>query len=311
MVPHQYSNVKLDINMRNLNKSSIMVRLTNPLNPYFKNYSYTPEQRLVEDLAIESIKQFGIVTYYIPQNVDNLDKLFGESPTSTYEQCTSIEIYVLDSENGYSGDGRIMAKFGLEIKESIELIVTTRRFKQIASKSKLYTENGYLFLNEGADVRTQDGYSGFLLEDGNLNNFELNYDRPRSGDIIYLPMMDKFFEIEFCHDYDHVFYQLGKIPFYKLSCNIFEYSHEKFSTGINEVDGVNTFYGDSRISRIINEDGTQLLMEDGESTFINESYEVENYDPSADNDLIYGLNDDVIDFSETSPFTVTDANDKF
>ncbi len=281
----------------------------NPLNPFFKNYTYSKEQRLIEDLAIESIKQFGVSVYYIPQKAD-IDRLFGESPTSVFDQCTQIEMYVKDADNGYSGDGRLMSKFGLEIKESIELVVATRRFKQIAS-NKLYTENSYLILNENSDTSTQDGYSGFILEEGNINDFEIDYNRPKSGDLIYIPMMNKFFEIEFVHDYDEVFYQLGKIPFYKLSCNIFEYSHEKFETGVTEIDSVNTFYGDARVEKLLMEDGSLLLMENGTSSFINENYNPEEYDPSANNKLIYDLGGAVIDFSEISPFVSTDSDGRF
>ena len=71
-----------------------------------------------------------------------------------------------------------------------------------------------------------------MLEDGNLGPFSINFTKPRIGDLIYFPMGNKYFEIKFVKDYDEIFFQLGKIPYYSLQCEVFEYSHEEFNTNI-------------------------------------------------------------------------------
>ena len=61
--------------------------------------------------------------------------------------------------------------------------------------------------------------------------------RPLEGDLIWFPMTNKLFEIQFV-DHESVFYQLGKLPVYDLSCELFEYSDEDIDTGIEEIDQV-------------------------------------------------------------------------
>ena len=61
--------------------------------------------------------------------------------------------------------------------------------------------------------------------------------RPLEGDLIWFPMTNKLFEIQFV-DHESVFYQLGKLPVYDLSCELFEYSDEDIDTGIDEIDKV-------------------------------------------------------------------------
>jgi len=51
--------------------------------------------------------------------------------------------------------------------------------------------------------------------------------------------MKSFFEIQFVEDQEP-FFQLGQLPVYKLKCTRFEYSSEKFDTGKNEIDELET-----------------------------------------------------------------------
>ena len=60
---------------------------------------------------------------------------------------------------------------------------------------------------------------------------------PKEGDLLYWPLVDKIFEIQFIED-EVNFYQLGKTYAYRLQTETFEYSHEDFDTGITEIDDV-------------------------------------------------------------------------
>ena len=55
------------------------------------------------------------------------------------------------------------------------------------------------------------------------------------GDLIYVPLMNSFFEIQFVEDQEP-FFQLGNLPVYKLKTTKFEYSSEKIDTGRSEID---------------------------------------------------------------------------
>jgi hypothetical protein len=66
--------------------------------------------------------------------------------------------------------------------------------------------------------------------------------RPFEGDLIYFPLNDKLFEIRFV-EHEKIFYQLGNLPLYGLTCDLFEYSHEDIDTGIAAIDDIEKDYG--------------------------------------------------------------------
>jgi hypothetical protein len=63
--------------------------------------------------------------------------------------------------------------------------------------------------------------------------------RPKEGDLIYLPITHDIFEILFA-DHEEVFYQLGKIYVWKLTCEKFRFSHETLDTGVPDIDSIAT-----------------------------------------------------------------------
>lgn len=170
------------------------------LNPYFRFQS--TEQDVVETNIIEIIRMMGKNVYYIPRENVQLDRLFGEDPLNKFSKAYQIEMYVA-SVSGFQG-ADIVSKFGLEIKDSVSLIVSKKRFtKEITEKN-------------------QD-----LI-------------RPREGDIIYFPLTKTMFEINFV-EHEQPFYQLDKNYVFTLSCETFAYSMEKFETGTQDVDAITDF----------------------------------------------------------------------
>ena len=62
-------------------------------------------------------------------------------------------------------------------------------------------------------------------------------DRPQEGDVIYHPVLDKMFQINFV-DHDEPFYQLDNNPVYKMRCRLYDYSSEVIDTGISDIDAI-------------------------------------------------------------------------
>tara|TARA_B100001059_G_C17785719_1_gene556944 strand:+ start:122 stop:1051 length:930 start_codon:yes stop_codon:yes gene_type:complete len=166
-------------------------------NPYFRDYS--GEQNVVEDLTIETIKAMGRDMVYIPRTLVNEDKLFGEDPTSQFDDGYQLEMYV-QSVDGFEGEGDIISKFGLEIRDRMELIVSRKRFEQTVGIYESTT-------------------------------------RPKEGDLIYFPLSKTLFEINFV-EHENPFYQMGKLFTYRLSCEVFTYSQEDIDTGYSDIDTV-------------------------------------------------------------------------
>lgn len=98
-------------------------------NRYVNNYDATNEQNLLDVLIIEAIQMKGVDLLYLPRTHNNFNFLFGEDPTSSFNSCVAVEMYCTDV-NGFGGDGELMSKFGLEIKDTATFIVNKTRFKQ-------------------------------------------------------------------------------------------------------------------------------------------------------------------------------------
>lgn len=170
---------------------------------YFNNYSGTAtnEQRLMEDVIGESIKIMGHNVFYLPREAWNDDDtIFGENVNTKFNRAYNIEMYLANVE-GYEGDGDFFSKFGLEIRDTSNFIVGRRAFEKYVPSSIAI--------------------------------------RPREGDLIFIPVMQKMFEIKFVEE-ELMFFSLGKRnPFiYELRCELFRYSHQNIDTGVEEVDHV-------------------------------------------------------------------------
>ena len=242
-------------------------------NFYFNNFQSSQEQLLLENLIIEAIKIYGEDMYYIPRKLNNYDALLTEDDSSSYEQAFSLEFYI-KSVDGFSGDGNFMSKFGLEIRDQVVFSVAQRVFGE-----------------EVGAYTTQT--------------------RPREGDLIYFPLNKKCFQIKYVNKQE-MFYQLGALQTWEMTCELFEYSNETINTGIPEIDIIqNKFSTDILDYTLKDENGNYLLTENGEY-IVSEAYNIENIAPGAENDIIqYGQansafpigSNDFIDFSEKDPFS--------
>ena len=166
-------------------------------NQYFNKFKNKAEQRLVEDLVVESIKIHGVDCVYIPRTLVNVDEIFGEDKLPKFENGRELEMYV-DSYDGFEGEGEVMTQFGLEIKDEITLTLSRRRF-----------------------------YEAFA---------DKNYSYPREGDLIYFPLSNGLFEINFV-EREQNFFNFGKTFTYQIKCSMFAYSGEDMDTGWDQIDG--------------------------------------------------------------------------
>jgi hypothetical protein len=171
---------------------------------YFNNYNSLAEQRVIEDLIVESIKIMGFDAYYLPiENETDRDILYGEDPIKRFGSAFPIEFY-LSSSMEYGGEKEFFSKFGLEIKNTVNIILSKRSFSQRVPQD-LFT-------------------------------------RPREGDLIYVPFLNgtgELFEIKFTNQTKDFFMLGRKIPFfYELELEKFKYSQEVIDTGVEDIDDV-------------------------------------------------------------------------
>ena len=92
-------------------------------NKYFKDHS--GEQDTLENITIETIKAMGRDMIYIPRDIVTKDDIFGDDMASKFEKGFDIEMYI-QSIDGFEGEGDLLSKYGLQINDRIEFIVSRK-----------------------------------------------------------------------------------------------------------------------------------------------------------------------------------------
>jgi hypothetical protein len=195
-----------------------------PRNTYFSQGS-TLEKRLYEDITIEALRIYGHDVYYIPRTIVDTNAIFNEDALSKFGEAFQIEMYV-ENTDGFEGDGDLLSKFGVEIRDSMTLVLSTRRWEQLVGRFQPTPEA-----------------------------------RPQEGDLIYFPLVNGLFEIRFVED-ESPFYQLQNLPTFKLTCELFEYGNEALDTGIAAVDSFETAYATRTTINLGSGSGTFQVGED-------------------------------------------------
>ena len=176
------------------------------ISPYFGHHKLANEQDLYEDLVMETIQLSGVDVYYIVADRTR-DPILGESVRSTFSTVLPIEAYLVGGGKT-GGQGEIMLKFGFAQYETMEIVISKKRFINVSEVAGL------------------------------------NLQRPREGDLIFVGDIDQPYEsqvnmiFEIAHlDFYDAEWTFGKTFTYKLTLNSFSTSHEKFETG-TPLDGV-------------------------------------------------------------------------
>ncbi len=233
----------------------------------FNNYAFSPEQNLLEDLVIESIRIHGLDFYYLPRTLNNFDPILGQDDISSYDEAVMIEMYVADSQ-GFSQPeqvNNIMSKLGLQINPEITFTVAKRVFDDVIGRP-------------------------------------LGLQRPNESDLIYYPLNGKCFKIMFV-DNKPIHYPLGTLPVYNITCQLFDASNEQFNTGITEIDTPIQSVSTNQFDYALHSETGAVIMDQDGNIIVGEQFNPLEL-PGADNDAFLEEQEtsDLIDFSETDPF---------
>lgn len=177
------------------------------INNYFNSsFNGLGEQSLISSLMRESIQVNGYDISYMPRESVALDYLFGEDVISTFKDAIPLECYIKDY-SGYSGNGHILSKFGLDVQDDLTIQIHIDRFKE--------------------EISTRFS----------------NITRPREGDLIYFGLdKNSIFEISFV-DNKVPFFQAGALYIYELNLKRFVFGGENIETGVTDIDDI-VEYGD-------------------------------------------------------------------
>lgn len=183
------------------------------VNPFFLHGSST-EQNLMQDLVNEQLRMYGMDVYYIPREFIREATIMREVTSSKFNTYFIIEAY-LNNFDGFGGQGDLMSKFGIQVKDEITLTISRERYENYVAP---FLNSRLLYLLENSDSTTLQ-----------------TIHRPKEGDLIYFPLGRRLFEIKFV-EHEQPFYQLGKGYTYELQCELFEYEDEVIDTTIDEID---------------------------------------------------------------------------
>lgn len=183
---------------------------------YYKNNG--SEQNLYQDLVDEQIRLFGSDIYYITRKTIR-EQALNQIVFSEFSEKIVIEA-MLQNVEGFGNQSEFISKFGLRVTDEITFTMSVRRWEQESTR---------------------------------LNNLEVE-SRPNEGDLIFFPLTGDLYEIKFV-EREAPFYQLGKLYFFTMTCEIYEVGSEDIDTGIPEIDDIEAD-NDYATSFILTDGGT-------------------------------------------------------
>jgi len=175
-------------------------------NEWFNQYNHEGEQGLLDDLIVESLRIHALDMKYLPRTGVNKDDTLNEYEYNTFDTAIDCEFYI-KSATSFEGQGSFLEKFGMQIKDQMILTMAKRSFNSFIKP-----------------ITTKE--------------------RPLEGDLIYIPMIEACYEINFVET-SLPFYQLGALQTYDITLELYESSHDVFSTGIAAIDDKYNGYGDA------------------------------------------------------------------
>jgi len=106
-----------------------------PTNLYFQNTTSHAEQELINSLTSEVIQIHGLDVFYIPRTLVKEDVLLGEDVLAKFSTAYEIEMYLKTTE-GFGGEGDLVSKFGLDVRDEVIFTVHKDRFELATDMSK-------------------------------------------------------------------------------------------------------------------------------------------------------------------------------
>ena len=125
----------------------------------------------------------GIMSFICLREVIEEDSILNEDVQSKFGDSYQVEMYI-ENTDGFEGEGDLMSKFGLQIRDQATFIISLRTWERFIS-----------------------------LDDNLATSF-----RPNEGDLIYFPLSGSMFEIKFV-EHEDPFYQVGNYLYLNLNVN--------------------------------------------------------------------------------------------
>ena len=147
----------------------------------------------------------GVDVLYIPREIFEVDPVLKEPKATVFKRSFPIEVYMPDAAQ-FQGEQNIMSKFGFRINQTTELVMSKKRFSELGTDRIRPREGDLIFMG--------------------------NPDSP------YASFTNTMFEINQVW-YNNPDWQFGRHFTYRLVCETWTGSYEKFQTGKTGPDQFN------------------------------------------------------------------------
>lgn len=193
--------------------------------PYFSLYTTAPEFALIEDLYNEAIYQMGFGGYYIPNSNSTSRDLIYGDDPLKKFDQAYLLDMYLVNTMDFGDENDFFSKFGLEVRNQVKIQLTAKEFKKRVGM----------------------------------------YDRPREGDLVFIPFMKdsgELFEIKFVNTSKDL-YVLGRPRpyYYEISLEPFKYNDESIDTGVAAIDNIEVLESNKIVLNVRSGSGNFLIGE--------------------------------------------------
>lgn len=244
------------------------------VSPFFPYGVSENEKHLIHSLMTEAIDLNGFGAYYCPRTLSSsLDRVFTEDDQTSFNLAVPTTFYLQSAEQ-FGGMGHFLDKTGWQIQDQIILLASKRTFEQEVVP--------YLPATIPA-----------------INNIATP-SRPVEGDLIYVPFNQRLFVVRFVEKYS-MLYPLGALPTWRLQCEVYEATGERFATGIPEIDQFET-QTSLDIFRWAVKTENGLPVQVNGNWWVVDGYSPQAKAPEDQTQVAHQEANTFFDFTETNPF---------
>jgi len=129
----------------------------------------------MQNLVNEQIQMYGIDVYYIPRTFIRDATIMREVTSSAFRSYFVLEAY-LENFDGYGGQGDLMSKFGIQVKDEVTLTISRDRYENYIAP---FLNSRMLYLMDSPQ------------DDGTMMTIQ----RPKEGDLIYFPLVEDYLRL--------------------------------------------------------------------------------------------------------------------
>ena len=101
---------------------------------------------MIKDLVRETIQIAGMDVVYVKRTRENIDTLFSDAERNKFNAGYTVEMYLQDTE-GFGGEGDLVTRFGLEVRDECMLTVAADRFEAVVGSGSAPTIGDLIYLS--------------------------------------------------------------------------------------------------------------------------------------------------------------------